>query len=163
VYAFLDNFWYKPKFYILIYIFCCILLNCCFCINFQAIWKHKPQHKVHTTLSLPTHSSLYLSPIHLPPTSTRCIIHLGPIMLYSAACGHICTFGIHCKNYTIIQTVMHTKSLLVFSVRTANLPTTSCVPFCHTKVSGPWSRTNGAVVWPVKHNVQALTRASLDN
>ena len=152
------------KFYILIYIFCCILLNCCFCINFHAICKHKPQHKIHTTLPLPTHSpSLYLSPIHLPPTSTRCVIHLRPIMMYSAAHGHICTLGIHCKNYTIIQTAIHTNSLLVFGVRVANVPTTRCVPFCHTRVRGPWSRTNGAVVWPVKHNVQALTMASLDN
>ena len=58
---------------------------------------------------------------------------------------------------------MYTNLLLVFGVRTANLPTTTRVPFCHTKVRGPRSRTNGAVVWPVKHNVQALTRASLDS
>jgi hypothetical protein len=66
----------------------------------------------------------------------------------------------NCKNYTIIRAVMCTNLLLVFGVRTANLPITTHVPLCHTKVRGPWSGTNGAVVWPVKHNVQALTRAS---
>jgi len=41
---------------------------------------------------------------------------------------------------------MYTNLLLVFGVRTANLPTTTRVPLCHTKVKGPWSMTNGAVV-----------------
>ena len=135
------------KFHLLICMFYCILLNCCFCVNFLAICKHKPQHKIHTTLSLPTHSSsLYLSPVHLPIIWTCCIIHLRPIRLYYAAHGHICILGIHCKNYTIIRTVMYTNLLLVFGVRTANLPATTCVLLCHTKVRGPWSRTNGAVV-----------------
>jgi hypothetical protein len=70
---------------------------------------------------------------------------------------------VHCKNYTIIHTVMYTNLLPVFGLRTAKLPTTTRVPLCHTKVRGPWSRTNGAVVWPAKLNVQALPRVSIDN
>jgi hypothetical protein len=137
------------KFYLLIYMFYSTLLNFCFCINFLAICKHKhkPQHKIHTALALPTHSSsLYLLPVHLPPIWTCCVIHLRPIRLYYAAHSHIFILGILCKNYTIIQTVMHTNLLLVFGVRTANLPATTRVSLCHTKVRGPWSRTNGAVV-----------------